>query len=78
VALARGQPKQALVALEAHAKGYPASRLREEREALTVLALHAAGDASATARAAEFMRRYPQSLFGPAIEAQVRRSSDPR
>ncbi len=78
VALARGQPKQALIALESHAKGYPSSRLREEREALTVLALHASGDPSAPARAAEFMRRYPRSLFGPAIEAQLRRSSDPR
>ena len=57
-ALARGAPAEAIAALERHAHTFPAGQLEEEREALWIQALVAAGDgAGARARAERFRRR---------------------
>jgi hypothetical protein len=68
-ALARGRPADALAAIEEHAAQYPRGRLAEEREALAVQALVLLGRTDAArARGAQFKRRYPNSLFGSAVE----------
>jgi hypothetical protein len=67
-ALGRGDAAGALRQLGLHVVRYPAGRLVEEREALRVEALAAAGDRErARAAALEFRRRFPASLFGPAV-----------
>jgi hypothetical protein len=72
-ALARGEPDQALVAVERHTSSFPRGVLREEREALAVKALVLAGRGEeARARAAAFRTRYPESFFLPAIESSLR------
>ncbi|MFO0727367.1 MAG: hypothetical protein U1E65_26555 [Myxococcota bacterium] len=68
VALARGAPAEALEALRAHAAAFPKSDHAEEEEALFILALHAARDPAAQARAAAFFEKHPKSLFRQAIE----------
>jgi hypothetical protein len=68
-ALARGEAGSALEALSRHAQRFPRGVYREEREALTVQALRAAGRASeAEHRAAAFKTRYPRSLFLSTVE----------
>lgn len=68
-ALARGRGADALAAVEAHASRYPRGALAEEREALAVQALVVDGKPDAArARAAQFHRRYPSSIFGGAVD----------
>jgi hypothetical protein len=63
-ALANGNAASALDALSRHARGFPHGVYREEREALSVQALRAAGRTEEAARrAAAFKTRYPRSLF---------------
>jgi outer membrane protein assembly factor BamD (BamD/ComL family) len=67
-ALGRGQSKDALDALDAHAARYPRGRLSEEREALAVDALARAGRTDAARGcAAEFRSAYPNSVFGAVV-----------
>jgi hypothetical protein len=55
-----------------HARRFPEGRLGEEREALRVRALAAAGlGAQAKAAGAAFRRRFPRSVHLPALEAVV-------
>lgn len=71
-ALARGEPRAGLAPLEQHAARFPKGILTEEREALTVRVLAALGNASAAAsRAENFHRRFPNSLFTPAVDNAV-------
>ncbi len=71
-ALQRRAPEDALVALRSHATEFPAGHLAEEREALRVQALVATGYRAAAERAAaEFERKYPQSLMMPAVQAAL-------
>ena len=68
-ALARGRVDGALAALRHHAHAYPGGQLAEERDSLLIQSLVAKGDsAQARTQAARFGRRYPHSLFSPAIE----------
>ena len=68
-ALARGRVDGALAALRHHTRVYPSGQLAEERESLLIQSLVAKGDyAQARIQAALFNRRYPHSLFSPAIE----------
>jgi hypothetical protein len=72
-ALARGETEGAFEALRRHARRHPDGDLREEREGLYIQALIRRGDyAAARARAADFGRLYPRSLFGPAVEQALR------
>src|SRR5262249_40843183 len=60
----------ALGVLDRHERGFPHGQLAEERDSLRVRALAESGQPErARARAAEFRRRYPQSLFLPAVDA---------
>ncbi len=72
-ALARGQVEAALDAVQRHARRFPRGQLVEERESVWIQAL-VAGERSAEARqrAAEFRRRFPQSILRPVVEAAVR------
>lgn len=71
VALARGQSAEALQVLSEHRRRFP-RRSDEEREALTVQALAAHGEASeASTRARAFLVRYPRSLFRAVVAPAV-------
>lgn len=71
-ALLRRDGAAALSALDAHAAAHPDGRLAEEREALVVQALAAAGRlAAAQERAARFAAKYPSSVLLPAVQAAV-------
>ena len=68
-ALARGEPAAGLAPLERHATRFPKGVLTEEREALAVRVLGAMGNMQAAATRAEgFHRRFPNSLFTPAVD----------
>jgi len=55
--------------LRAHERRFSAGVLAEEREALTIKVLAATGRANeARGKGALFRERYPQSLFGPAVD----------
>ncbi len=72
VALAAGNARAALQTLAAHEHRFPRGRLVEERESLIVQALaHTAGPAAARQRFAAFRRRFPKSIFLPALQAVV-------
>ncbi|AKF04631.1 outer membrane protein assembly factor BamD [Sandaracinus amylolyticus] len=74
-ALARGAPELAISALREHDARHPEGQLREEREALWISALVAAGDHDAAReRAARFRRRFPGSPLQAAIDATLRES----
>ncbi len=61
-----------LAALSTHFQRYPRSVLGEEREALDIKALSAAGrTAEAKARAARFKAQFPQSLLLPSVQDSV-------
>jgi hypothetical protein len=63
-AVAAGNAGQALSALAAHAQRFPASMLRQERDALTVKALVAAGRyADARAAGERFAVNFPNSML---------------
>ena len=65
-ALAKGDTVHALEALERHEKEHAKGRLREEREALFIEALRAAGrEKEADARKEKFLREFPDSLLMP-------------
>jgi hypothetical protein len=71
-ALARGAPAEAIAALERHARAFPRGQLEEEREALWIQALIAAGDVDqARSRADGFRRRFPGSIQDTAVAAAL-------
>lgn len=73
-ALARGKLPDAENALATHLARYPEGLLSEEREALGVHLLIAGNRLEeASARLAQFERRYPKSLLAPALKASVER-----
>jgi hypothetical protein len=62
-ALSAGEPARAAALLAHHARIHPRGQMEEEREALWVQALAAAGDGpAARARADAFRRRFPRSI----------------
>jgi hypothetical protein len=70
VAVAQGEGDRALQAVERHRIEFPNGVLSEEREALTVRALHLVGrDAEARSHAVRFEQAHPKSLFLPAIRS---------
>jgi len=70
--LAHGQSSQALDAVAKHAAKYPGGQLVEERESIAIHALIGAGrSAEARTRADGFRKRFPKSLFLPAIDAAL-------
>ena len=72
-ALVRGQGADALSPLERHAQRYPRGVLSEEREALQVNALVAAGRYAEARQVGErFLGRHPGSLLRPSVEAALR------
>jgi len=71
-ALAHGEPGAGLAPLARHATRYPKGVLTEEREALAVRLLAALGqNEAATNRAENFHRRFPNSLFTPAVNNAI-------
>lgn len=72
-ALASDGGVEALGLLDRHAKRFPRGKLAEEREALAIEALvHAGRLDEARARAADFRRKSPQSLYLEAIDVTLR------
>jgi hypothetical protein len=72
-ALARGDGEQALAAANQHATKYPHGQLAEEREALAIQALVAAGRAKEAAdRAGRFRLAYPDSVLLPVVDEALR------
>lgn len=72
-ALARRDGAGALHGLRRHEQIFPEGRLTEEREGMWIHALLLAGrPAEAHARAELFRRRFPGSVFRPAIERALR------
>lgn len=70
--LARRDSARALQAISEHANRFPSGQLAEEREVLWVQALAASGDlAGARKKAAEFQRRFPESMLQPAVDAAL-------
>lgn len=68
VALLRRDPQGALDAVAEHQRRFARGRLIEEREALRIQALFAVGRTSeARARTEDFARRWPGSIFIPAL-----------
>jgi hypothetical protein len=62
-------PSDALRAIDAHGRSHPRGQLIEEREALRIRALAAAHRTDeAQRRGLEFRKRFPTSLFLPAVE----------
>jgi hypothetical protein len=71
--LAEGDPGATLALLRKHRDAYPTSALGQERDALTVRALAAAGrHGEARAGAKVFSQRYPSSVLRPSVERAVR------
>jgi hypothetical protein len=72
-ALSTGQPSRALALLAAHAQNHPRSMLAQERDALKVKTLVAAGrHAEARAAGERFAASYPQGLLLDAVKASLR------
>ena len=70
--LSEGQPQSTLQLLREHRFSYPSSALQQEREALTIRALTAAGRiAEARDRAARFVEAYPTSALRGSVERAV-------
>lgn len=71
-ALADGKGSTALSLLSTHAQRFPAGRLSEERESLTIQALARNGAVDAARqRLAALRKRSPRSIFLPALEATL-------
>jgi hypothetical protein len=71
-ALGSGDPTACLTELAKHARAFPAGKLAEEREAMTVNALVGVGRYSEARQKAEvFARRYPHSFLAPSVEAAI-------
>ena len=67
-ALRVDRPARALELLDAHARAYPAGQMREDRQALRIEALCAAGKApQARAEAALFLRAFPGSAHAQRV-----------
>ena len=76
-ALGRRAALSALEAFRDHTREYPGGQLAEERDALQVEALALAGRSDdARRKAAEFSRRYPESVFAARV-AEVLRQLQP-
>ena len=72
-ALARGRAADALAAVDEHKRLFPRGRLGEERDELAIRALRFAGRSDeANARAKEFAKTYPSSIYLGTIEAPKR------
>ncbi len=72
-ALARGDHASALEALNRHESSFPKGQLAEEREALAIQTLVAAGRArEAVERGARFRLRYPESILLPVVDESLR------
>jgi hypothetical protein len=70
--LSEGQPVGTLELLRQHRAQYPHSTLEQEREALSVRALMAAGRrAEAQKQSAAFVQRYPASVLRGSVERAV-------
>jgi hypothetical protein len=68
-AILRRDVTGALAALRDHAQSFPRGQLSEERESMKVQALAFAHDPAAARAAGEsFRRRFPRSMFLPAVE----------
>ena len=73
VALAEGDLRRSLAALEQHRRTFPEGQLLPQREALRIEALVASEDyASALAAANSFRHRFPDSLLKPKIDRLLR------
>jgi hypothetical protein len=71
-ALARRDAESALAAVDEHARLFPRGQLIEMREALAVQALVYAGRAAdARARADQFHRRFPSSMYRPVVDGAI-------
>ena len=71
-ALLKRSPTAALQAITRHRQRFPRGQLEEERDSLEVQALMQAGEATqARAAALAFLKKFPQSVFGPAVEAAL-------
>lgn len=65
-AMAKGELPATFIALEKHQREFANGRLAEEREALFIQALHAAGrEAEAASRTERFNKQFPDSLLAP-------------
>lgn len=72
--LASGHANEALASLSAHEKSFPSGQLAEERDALRVQALVAAGRRSDAEReGARFRAKYPASPLLPIVEGALER-----
>ena len=70
--LLRGSATGALQALATHERRFPAGRMLEQREALTIQALVGAGRRDeASRRAGQFRERFPGSLMLEVIQAAL-------
>jgi hypothetical protein len=68
-ALGAGSLDEAQQALDEHERRFSSGLLSEEREALTIKLFAAMGrGGDARARGAQFRERFPNSLFGPAVD----------
>jgi hypothetical protein len=69
-ALADGRPTRALDVLDVHARTFPHGTMAEDRDALRVVALCAAGRTADAARErTKFFRRWPKSLHASRVRA---------
>lgn len=76
-ALAADRPDDALAALAQHAARYPDGQMTQDREALTVQALCAAGrDARAHAAAQAFLLAHPKSPYATQVSAARTRAAE--
>jgi hypothetical protein len=76
-ALAEGEHRLALKALESHARRYPEGQLVEEREALRIEALRGLGrERAAQSAAGQFRQRFPKSVLAPQMPASVPQTPD--
>jgi len=78
-ALRGGQPDEALALLARHAEAFARGSMIEERQALRVLALCAAGEvADGTAEGAVFLRAHPRSTYAPRVAASCSKEHEPK
>ena len=76
-ALAGDRPGEALAALDAHARRYPAGQMAEDRQALRARSLCAAGRSAAAATAARaFLASHPESPHRAAVTAALRSATE--
>jgi len=75
-ALGRSDGASALTAARAHQAAFPRGALREESDAIEFQALMLLHDGKAQSRGRQFLAKYPKSLYGPAIEAALRTTTE--